>query len=150
MQGAVMMPSCFGSDFGDQIGRFVTVIDRNNNEFEIKVERHSGFIFLTKGFAALRDFYDITLGAWLKLVFVGFGRFVLKKLKSRINRKIFFPVFDPPMKFVIERDVNTHNFLQAFPNSIIELSYRHDLNNFTISYVKHLTASDITSGYLVR
>jgi hypothetical protein len=130
MQGAVMMPSCFGSDFGDQIGRFVTVIDRNNNEFEIKVERHSGFIFLTKGFAALRDFYDITLGAWLKLVFVGFGRFVLKK-------------------FVIERDVNTHNFLQAFPNSIIELSYRHDLNNFTISYVKHLTASDITSGYLV-
>jgi len=59
----------FESDFGDEMDRYVVLTDKNNNRFEIRVERINGSIFLTKGLAALRDFYDINLGAWFTLVY---------------------------------------------------------------------------------
>jgi len=148
VQGVVMLPGSFDFDFGDQIDHYATLVDTNNNEFEVKVERLCGCIFLTKGFAALRDFYDISLGAWMTLVFVGFGRFCLKKLISRIKKKIYFPLFDPPMKFDVEKTVHPEAFFNGFPLSIQQLSYRHDLNNFNISYENHLSASDINSRLL--
>jgi len=39
MQGAVMIPHSFGSDFGDQIDRYAILVDKNHNEFDLRVER---------------------------------------------------------------------------------------------------------------
>jgi len=70
-----MIPNFFGSDFGDEIDRYVVLTDKNNNEFKIRVEKINESIILTKGLTALQDFYDISLGAWFTLVFMGLGRF---------------------------------------------------------------------------
>jgi len=58
MQGVVIIPNSFGSDFGDEIDRYVVFVDKNNNEFEVRVERINGSIFFTRGWVALRDFGD--------------------------------------------------------------------------------------------
>jgi len=80
MQGVVMIPNSFGSDFGDEIDRYTVLVDKNNNEFEVRVERINGSIFFTRGWDALRDFYDIRgLRAWFTVVFLGLGRFLIKK-----------------------------------------------------------------------
>jgi len=61
-QGVVMLPKMFVTDFGDQIGSYVTLVDTNFNQFEVLVERINRSIFLTTGFNAIRDFYDIRRG----------------------------------------------------------------------------------------
>jgi len=91
-----MIPHSFGSDFGDQINRDAVLVDKNHNEFDVNVERTNGNIYFTKGWGALRDFYDITFGAWITVVFLGLGRFEIKKIKCRVKRKINFPTFVPP------------------------------------------------------
>jgi len=39
----------FVGDFGDQIGRYATLVDPNNNEFEVPVKMFNDSVFLTKG-----------------------------------------------------------------------------------------------------
>ena len=56
MQGAAMIPNSFGLDFGDEIDRYVVLVDKNNNKFEVRVKRINGSIFFTRGWAVLRDF----------------------------------------------------------------------------------------------
>ena len=92
----------FGSDFGDKIDHYATLIDPNHNEFEILIERINGMIFLTKGWQALRDFYDIDLGAWATMVFVGLGKFQIS-LKDRFGKQMNYPKFVLSMKFAIEK-----------------------------------------------
>jgi len=38
-QGVVCLPNIFGADFGDEIGRFATLIDPKDNQFQVLVER---------------------------------------------------------------------------------------------------------------
>jgi len=143
-----MIPNCFGSDFGDEIDRYDVLTDKNN-EFKIRVERINGSIFLTKGLAALRDFYDISLSAWFTLVFMGLGRFQIKKLRSKINRKIMIPLFVPPMRFAVEKSFFPQFNQHGFPASVYDLSYRHDPATFEIFYEKHITSFDVTFGFVV-
>jgi len=51
-----MIPNSFGLDFGDEIDRYVVLVDKNNNKFEVRVKRINGSIFFTRGWAVLRDF----------------------------------------------------------------------------------------------
>jgi len=46
LQGALMLPNMFIGDFGDQIGRYATFVNPNNNEYEVLVKRFNGSIFL--------------------------------------------------------------------------------------------------------
>jgi len=57
-----MLPKTFVFDFGTSPGDYATFIDPNNNQFEVMVERICGSVFLTTGFNAIRDFYDVRLG----------------------------------------------------------------------------------------
>jgi len=93
----------FGGDFGDRIGHFATLTDLKGNQFEVLVDSiNGGFFFLTKGWKAIRDFYGISLGAWVTLIFVGVGRFDMK-LTDRFHKTINYPVFDPAMHFLIDK-----------------------------------------------
>ena len=150
LQGAVMIPNCFGSDFGDEIDSYAVLDDKNGNEFEMRVERIRGSIFLTRGWAALRDFYDIGLGAWFSLVFTGLGRFLIRKIKTRVKRIVTIPVFVPPMRFSIDKCVLPSNVSQPFPACILDLQFRHAPANFQLKYETNLTADDVNSGFLVR
>jgi len=68
-----MLPNMFTNDFGNQVQRFATLIDTKSNQFEVLAERMNDFVFFSKGWKALRDFYGISLGVWVSLVFVGQG-----------------------------------------------------------------------------
>jgi len=109
-----MLPTMFDNDFGDQIVRYVTLVDPHHNEFEVLVERSDGKIYLTKGWGALRDFYDIKLGAWVPAVFVGLGKFGIN-IKNRFGNLIHYPSFVPQMKFKIEREFMPYNVFGTFP-----------------------------------
>lgn len=81
-----MLPKIFSSDFGEQIGSIARLVDPNNNQFEVQVDKIDGFLFLTTGFKALRDFYDLIWGGSVVMVFTGLRQFginvVNRELKS--------------------------------------------------------------------
>jgi len=124
----VVLPRMFGHDFGDQIGRYASLVDSNYNEFKVLVERNNGNIYLTKGWHALKDFYDVCLGSWVTMVFVGMGKFVIH-LKDRFRRKISTPRFTPPMIFQLEKQVVPFHNFDVLPSPFV-----HDQINFENSY----------------
>lgn len=146
--GAVCLPRMFGSDFGDLIGRFATLTDPKGNQFEVLVDSINGDFFLTKGWKAIRDFYGISLGAWITLIFVGVGHFDMK-LTDRFHKIINYPVFDPPMHFLIDR-TNVHTtFNKHLQPKTSLLSYRHSINYMIIDFGKKLSQYDVTKGALI-
>jgi len=54
------------------------------------------------------------------------------------------PKFNPPMKFVIERNGEPLNLFDDIP-----LPFAHNEFNFQLTYEKRLTSEEINSGYLV-
>jgi len=107
-------------------------------------------IVLTTGCGALRDFYNINTGVWITLIYVGGGNFGIKKIRSKNKKKIVIPICEPAMRFEIDRDVNHGVIFNGILDSVYQLSYRHNPNNFTIYYEKLLRQVDINSGFLVR
>jgi len=138
----------FGGDFGDRIGRFATLTDPKANQFEVLVDNINGDFFLTKGWKAIRDFYGIGLGAWVTLIFVGVGRFDMV-LTDRVHKTINYPVFDPPMHFLIDKTNVQKTFNQQFPPITSLLSYRHNISDMIIDFQKNLSEYDVTKGFLV-
>ena len=135
LQGVLILLNMFAGDFDDQIGLYATLVDPNNNEFHMLVKRFNGSVFLTKGWPALVDLYDIRLGAWITMNFVGLGRFTIN-LKDMVGWMIIYPKFDPPMRIVVERvDVNGY-----VPNGILP-PYQHCHVNFQFSYEKRLSST---------
>jgi len=104
----VLSPTMFVHDFGDQIGRYANLVDSKNNEFEVLVERFNGNIYLTTGWHALKDFYDVCLGFWMTMVFVSMDKFVIH-LKDRFRRNMSIPRFTPLMIFKLEKQVVPFN-----------------------------------------
>jgi len=47
------------------------MIDPNNNQFEMLVERINGTVYLMTGFNAICDFYNVRLDGTVVLVFTG-------------------------------------------------------------------------------
>jgi len=56
----VVLPRVFGHEFGDQIGRYTSLVDSNYNEFEVLVDMNNDNIYLTKGWHALKNFYSLS------------------------------------------------------------------------------------------
>jgi len=68
------------------------------------VERIRGRVFLTTGFNAIHDFYDVSLGGTLVMVFTGVGQFGINVI-NRSGRVVDPPLFIPSMKFEIEKTI---------------------------------------------
>jgi hypothetical protein len=143
VQGAVHLPNMFMHDFGDQIDFIATLVDSEHNQFEVYVEKHTSGIYLTRGWRALRDFYKLSLGAWVTMVFVGNGRFEIS-LEDRVRGKIRAPIFTPPVNFVIDRSWLPFQMMDVVPTS-----YVHSDMSFAYSYQKKLSANEIISGWMV-
>lgn len=143
-----MLPNMFASHFGDQINRIVTLTDPKNNKFEVLVDRINGSFSLSKGWKGLRDFYGIGLGAWVTLVFVAATHFAIV-LKDRFGKNFIRAVFNPPMKFVIDKDGVLPTFNNDLTPLASALSYRHNVNNLNVQFLKFFTEYDVTSGFMV-
>lgn len=141
--GAVMLPMMFAHDFGDEIDQYATLVDPNNNEFEVLVERNNQGIYLTKGWYALIDFYNIYFGAWVMLVFHGLGRFNIR-IKNRFGKTLRYPQFNPSVNFTVEKNAIPVNMPNIVPRPFV-----HDEMNFQLTYEKKLEADEINAGFLV-
>jgi hypothetical protein len=147
-KGAVRLPRMFVDDFGDEIGRLATLIDLGGNQFEILVDKVNDSIYLTKGWAALRDFYNTRIGCWMQLVYTRmnhFGVLVMDRLHNRIDP----PNFVPPMRLVIDKIDVPPYFVDNLPDSPDLLAYSHDPSYFHILHDKVLNHFDVSSGFLV-
>lgn len=107
------------------------------------MERNHGGIFLTKGWRALHDFYNVSLGAWVTVVFVGNGKFKIR-IKDRFGKTIRYPTVIPPMKFLIDKDEVYANFIHCIPSP-----FTHDILNFQYTYEKKLDSDEIKNGVMV-
>jgi len=143
VQGVVHLPNMFVHDFGDQIDFIATLVDSRNNQFEVYVEKHTNGIYLTRGWRALRDFYKLTLGAWVTMVFVGNNRFEIS-LKDRVWKKIQCPMFTPSINFQIDRSWLPFQMMDAVPTA-----YVHSDMSFLYSYEKRLSGNEVNSGWMV-
>jgi len=132
-----------------EIEEYANLMDKNHNSFEMKVDRMAGCIVLTTGCGALRDFYNINTGVWITLVYMGLRNFGIKKIRSK-TKNMVIPVYDPPMRFEIDRNVNHGALFHELRELVRQLSYRHNSNNFSIYYERLLRHVDINSGFLVR
>jgi len=138
----------FGGDFGNRIGRFATLTDPKANQFEVLVDSINGDFFLTKGWKIIREFYGIGLGACVTLIFVGVGRFDML-LIDRFHKTINYPVFDPPMHFLIDR-TNVQKFFDRHLPAITSLpSYRHNISDMFIDFQKKLSEYDVPKGFFL-
>lgn len=139
----VVLLRIFGHDFGDQIGRYARSVDSNYNEFEVLVERNNDHIYLTTGWHALKDFYNVSLGSWVTMVFVDMGKFGIH-MKDRFGRKISIPKFTPLMKFELGKKVLP---FQKF--DVLSSPFVHDDFNFEFSYEKISTFDEYDVGCVV-
>jgi hypothetical protein len=92
----------FVDDFGDEIPRFAYLIDSKQNQFEVLVDKLHGDIYFTRGWTAIRNFYDIRIGAWLLLMYTGGANFGLI-VEDRLHALIAPPIFNPPIKFNLHK-----------------------------------------------
>jgi hypothetical protein len=139
----------FVDDFGHQIPRYVYLIDSKQNQFEILVDKLHGDIYFTRGWTAIRNFYDIRIGAWLLLMYTGGANFGLI-VEDRLHSLITPPTFNPPIKFQLYKPNDPSHF-NPNPEQLNDiLYYSHRPSFFTIPHIKNLTHYDISSGFLVR
>jgi hypothetical protein len=88
----------------NEIYRFVNLVDSSGNQFEVLVKKINKNIYLPHGWYALKDFYNISIGACVILLYTGRGQFSLI-LKDMFGVVIDPPTFKPPMKFIFENCV---------------------------------------------
>jgi len=136
-----MLPIMFSHDFGDQINQYAIFEDPKGNEFEVLVERNNQGIYLTRGWHAIRDFYNIHFGAWVTIVFVGAGRFNIR-VSNRFGKRILHPTFNPPMRFKVHRDAIPVTLDQVVPKPFV-----HNEMNFQVTYEKRLCAGELDTGF---
>ncbi|GAU42517.1 hypothetical protein TSUD_376450 [Trifolium subterraneum] len=146
--GAVMIPRMFANDFGGEICRIANLIDANDNQFEVLVEKINGNIYLTHGWASLGDFYNLRIGAWLALIYTAVGQFGLM-IQDRVHKVLTPPTHVPPMKFVIDKFGIPPHFVDDLPESIDLISFAHDGSNFRLAPEKALTYYDVCTGFLM-
>lgn len=60
------------------------------------------FVFFLQRMEGAERFLRIGLGAWITLVFVGPGQFAINIL-DRFGKNVRCPLFEPPMKFTIDK-----------------------------------------------
>jgi hypothetical protein len=125
------MPSCFVKEYGVYVDDFVMLRDCNKNTFEVRVDRKNGKIYLRDGWMQMKTFYNLELGAWIKLTYTE-PNLMLMSIRHRSGVEIEYPQCNPP---IVSR-------LLLSPS-------HHSLLRLRCSTVHILSASDIESGTLV-
>ncbi|CAJ2657538.1 unnamed protein product [Trifolium pratense] len=92
----------FADDFGNEICRIATLVDAKDNHLEVLVDKIDDHVYFTRGWASVRSFYEICTGAWVVLIYSGFGHFGIS-IHDRLQCPITVPTFAPPMRLMIDR-----------------------------------------------
>jgi len=93
------------------------------------VERINGNLYLTTGFNAIRDFYDIRMGGWVLMVFSSRSQFGINVI-NRVGLIVTPPIFNPVMRFEIEKPSAPEFVYQNVPITTEILTFCHNERNF--------------------
>ncbi|GAU48206.1 hypothetical protein TSUD_304860 [Trifolium subterraneum] len=132
-EGAIMLPNMFARDFGNEVRRFATLVDPLGNQFRVLVEKIKGNVYLTWGWFALKNFYNIPVEVWVLLLYTRLGSFAII-LKDRLGQVIDPPPFVSPIKFNTDLSRVGTKFVDDLPESTELLSYEHHGSSFGIAY----------------
>ena len=86
------------------------------------LRKKKGKIKFIKGWYALRDFYQLRFGGWVKLVYLCPSVFGIK-IQDRFGVEVNYHTFDPPMIFAIQKDGVLN------PTVLTSVPYHHEKNN---------------------
>lgn len=142
------MGTTLTKEIGNELNRYVTLVDAALNQFEVVVDKHDGKLCFTNGLEELNKAYKLEQGAWMCLIHALPQLFVIR-VCNRHDYEINYPRFDPPLSLRLDHAIYGPN---ASPGSIqidVPMPYRHGWNCFKFSVTKWLTSADVTSDYLV-
>jgi hypothetical protein len=146
-QKYVILPTLMVDTIGCELSRFAVLNDPAYNEIEVLVEKIGDSVCFSQGWLELNGMYDLKYGGSVTLVNVQPSRFVIQ-VKDRYGEEINYPHHVPPMSLRLNHDLFplTRGFVyNAKPIN----PYRHDRNNFLISFSKWLDVDEAANGYLV-
>jgi len=125
------MPSCFSKEYGIHIDDMVMLCDPNKNMTELQVDKKKGKVYLRDGWLNMKNFYNIELGAWIKLTYAE-PNMLLMTIRKKPGVEINYPDIKP---LATRRIFNPQRTL--------------NLQRFHCSSVHILSSADIESGVLV-
>ncbi|CAJ2676314.1 unnamed protein product [Trifolium pratense] len=151
--GAVKLPKMFADDFGDEIGRIANLVDAKDNHLEVLVDKIDDDVYFTRGWASVKNFYDIRTGAWVVLIYSGFGQFgisihdrlqcpvIVLTVRYITGMEITYPFKTPPYKLMLEKPFQEATSSGHIPYFVLPKVFSHRLE-------KTLTTPDIQTGTL--
>jgi hypothetical protein len=133
---------CFARSVGSFIRNYVILQDPNRNHIKVNVERKNSKIYFTAGWSRLRDFYSITVGGWVTVLYVSPLLFYIR-VRRITGLEVIYPEKNPPYRLVLNHEC-CHSYVHGpVPFYLAPSTFYHKLE-------KSLTSSDVTSGVLVR
>ena len=144
----MILGTALTKEIGNELNRYVTLVDAALNQFEVVVDKHDGKLCFTYGLEELNKAYKLDQGGWMYLIHVLPQVFVIR-VYDRHDYEINYSMFDPPLSLRLDHAIYGPD---ASPGSIqieVPIPYRHGWNCFKFSVTKWLTSADVTSDYLV-
>jgi hypothetical protein len=121
---------------------FVLLQDPKRNRIQVAIERKNAKIYLTDGWSRLKDFYGISLGGWVTVVYI--SPILLNiRVKTITGPEVYYPEKSPPYKLNL---LHTPFLRIAYTGPP---PYFHSPSSFHHTLEKTLTSADIESEYLV-
>jgi hypothetical protein len=119
----------------------VILQDPNRNQIHISIERKGTKIYFTQGWSRLKDFYNIQLGGWLRILYISPTIFHIR-VRQITGNEVDYPKETPPHRMLLaslsgEGPSNGPVRFYVVPNIFF---HKHE---------KTLSSSDVQSGTLV-
>jgi hypothetical protein len=142
VQPRAKLPAGLTRSFGELIRGYVILQDAKRNNIQIAIERKNNKIYFAQGWSRLRDFYDLTAGGWVTLLYISPLLFHIK-VRRITGLEVIYPESIPPSNLLLleKPDEQPANGPVAYFSA--PQTYIHVLH-------KSLTSEDINSGSLVR
>jgi hypothetical protein len=142
VQPRAKLPAGLTRSFGELIRGYVILQDAKRNNIQIAIERKNNKIYFAQVWSRLRDFYDLTAGGWVTLLYISPLLFHIK-VRRITGLEVIYPESIPPSNLLLleKPDEQPANGPVAYFSA--PQTYIHVLH-------KSLTSEDINSGSLVR
>jgi hypothetical protein len=107
----------------------------------VSVERKNNKIYFAAGWSRLRYFYSITVGGWVKVLYISPLLFYIR-VRRITGLEVVYPERNPPYRLVLNHECCDSYIHGPVPFFLAPSTFYHKLQ-------KSLTSSDIASGVLV-
>ncbi|MED6206458.1 hypothetical protein PIB30_026787 [Stylosanthes scabra] len=105
------LPSLFYQKYSEGLGDWMYLMDLNENRLQLRLGKTPISGFIMDGFQNVVRFYGLSMGGWLKLVYVGEDIFFVLKVKD--YNMVKQPIPPNPMRSTIWVNTDTlpyHDF----------------------------------------